>query len=95
MKIVVTVYPDDDDIEQPISWARALGFEVEDCSSPDQGGASQSRATSQPLSWEARCVWSTGLTMMLKARLDPSGGAALWLDVQREAAGPNLTRDAP
>jgi len=37
MKIVVTVYPDDDDIEQPISWARALGFEVEDCSSPDQG----------------------------------------------------------
>jgi len=50
MKIVVTVYPDDDDIEQPISWARALGFEVEDCSSPDQGGASQSRATSQPLS---------------------------------------------
>jgi hypothetical protein len=37
MKIVVTVYPDDEDIEQPISWARALGFEVEDCSSPDQG----------------------------------------------------------
>jgi hypothetical protein len=37
MKIVVTVYPDDEDIEQPISWARALGFEVNDCSSPDQG----------------------------------------------------------
>jgi hypothetical protein len=36
MKIMVTVYPDDEDIEQPISWARALGFEVEDCSLPDQ-----------------------------------------------------------
>jgi hypothetical protein len=37
MKIVVTVYPEDEDIEQPISWARALGFEVDDCSSPEQG----------------------------------------------------------
>jgi hypothetical protein len=37
MKVVVTVYPDDEDIEQPISWARALGFEVKDRSSPDQG----------------------------------------------------------
>ena len=37
MKIVVTVYPDNEDIEQPISWARALGFEVDDCSSPEQG----------------------------------------------------------
>jgi hypothetical protein len=38
--------------------------------------------------------------MMLQARLDPSGGCGpvaplnFW-DVQREARGPNLTRDAP
>jgi|307.fasta_scaffold72716_2 hypothetical protein len=37
MKIVVTVYPDNEDIEQPISWARALGFEVDDYCSPEQG----------------------------------------------------------
>ncbi len=37
MRIVVTVYPDDADIEKPIAWARALGFEVEDFSSLDQG----------------------------------------------------------
>ena len=37
MKIVVTVYPDNEDIEQPISWARALGFEVDDYCSPERG----------------------------------------------------------
>jgi hypothetical protein len=37
MRIVVTVYPDGEDIDRPISWARALGFEVEDTSSPVHG----------------------------------------------------------
>ena len=30
MRIVVTVYPEDEDIERPISWAKALGFDVDD-----------------------------------------------------------------
>ena len=37
MRVVVTVYPEDEDIEQPISWAKALGFDVVDAFSSAYG----------------------------------------------------------
>jgi hypothetical protein len=37
MRIIVTVYPEGEDIESPIKWARALGFEVDDSCSSDHG----------------------------------------------------------